>query len=72
MMRLTRKEEAERGFTTKRESGVSPMINTIVGKALFVRTEKEDESGRWNDNYYTRDGYFVLHRGKKHDVYKVI
>jgi hypothetical protein len=56
----------------KREKGVSPMINTIAGKALFVRTEKEDKSGRWNDNYSTRDEYWVIHRGKKHDVYRVI
>jgi len=72
MMRLTRKEETERGFTTKRESGISPMIDTVAGKALFIRTEKEDKFGRWNDNYYMRDGYWVIHQGKKHHVYKVI
>jgi hypothetical protein len=72
MMRLTRKEETERGFATKREKGVAPTIDTVVGKALFVRTEKEDKSGRWNDSYYTRDGYWVIHQGKKHHVYKVI
>lgn len=62
----------ERSFVTKRERGVAPMIDTVAGKALFVRTEKEDKSGRWNDNYYTRDGYWVIHRGKKHYVYKVL
>ena len=56
----------------EREKGIPPMIDTIAGKALFIRTEKEDKFGRWNDRYYTKEGYWVIHRGKKHDVYKVI
>jgi hypothetical protein len=72
MMRLAIKKEREKGFVTKREKGVAPIIDTVAGKALFVRTEKEDEFGRWNDNYFTKDGYWVIHQGKKHHVYKVI
>ena len=46
-------------------------IETINGEAEFVKTETEDKNGKWNDNYYTKDGYWVIHRGIKHDVYKV-
>jgi hypothetical protein len=46
-------------------------INTIAGKAFFVKTETEDESGRWDDDYETKYGYWVIHRGKQHDIYKV-
>jgi hypothetical protein len=56
----------------KRERGVAPTIDTVAGKALFIKTEIEDKHGRWNDDYYTKDGYWVIHHGKKHHVYKVI
>jgi len=46
-------------------------INTIDGEASFVRTEVEDQFGNWNDNYWTRDGFYVIHEGNKHHVYKV-
>lgn len=46
-------------------------INTGAGIAEFVKTEKEDKYGRWNDNYWIRDGYWVIHEGKKHHVYKL-
>lgn len=46
-------------------------INTVAGIAHFVKTEVENEQGRWNDNYATRDGYWVTHHGKYHDVYRV-
>jgi len=46
-------------------------IDAAGGKASFVKTEIEDEQGKWNDNYYTKDGYYVIHRGKEHDVYKL-
>jgi len=26
-------------------------IETVQGKAVFVRTETEDSDGSWNDNY---------------------
>jgi len=44
-------------------------IQTLEGVADFVRTEVE-RSDRWNDNYYTRDGFYVVHRGEEHDVYR--
>jgi hypothetical protein len=56
----------------EREKSVAPMIDTVAGKALFIKTEIEDKYGRWNDDYWTREGYYVIHRGKKHHVYKVI
>jgi len=46
-------------------------IQTSAGEAFFVKTEHENETGRWNDDYWTRDGYYVIHRGKQHHVYKV-
>jgi hypothetical protein len=44
-------------------------IKTVKGKATFVKTEVEDKFGRWNDKYRTKDGYYVIHEGKKHHVY---
>jgi len=49
-----------------------PYINTVAGKAKWVTTEYEDEYGRWNDRYSTAMGYWVIHEGNKHHVYKVI
>lgn len=48
-----------------------PSIDTVAGKAFYVRTEIEDKQGRWNDSYQTREGYYVIHEGKKHHVYKI-
>ena len=47
-------------------------INTVQGKAKFVKTEYENEFGGWNDRYYTRYGYYVIHEGNRHHVYKVM
>jgi len=46
-------------------------IDTVAGVATYVKTEVEDRYGRWNDDYWTRDGYYVIHEGKRHHVYKV-
>ena len=53
----------------KHSNIVPETIRTIDGLAKFVRTEVEDSQGRWNDNYQTREGYWVIHEGKKHHVY---
>ena len=44
-------------------------INTVAGVATFVVTlsDRELDAG----DYSTRDGYWVIHRGVWHDVYKV-
>ena len=52
-------------------SGVDPTIGTAAGTAHYIGTEIESPSGRWNDSYQTRDGYWVIHEGHKHHVYKV-
>jgi hypothetical protein len=57
--------------TKKKMHRLPSFINTVAGKAYFVKTETEDKHGKWNDDYSTRDGYWVLHSGKKHHVYKV-
>lgn len=45
-------------------------IRTVQGIADFVKTETEDKYGHWNDRYYTRDGYWVIHEGTNHHVYE--
>ena len=50
---------------------VKPTIGMAGGTAYYVHTEIEDKYGRWNTSWRTRDGYWVIHRGKYHDVYKV-
>ena len=47
-----------------------PYIDTIRGKAYFVKTCVEDKYGRWDDHWSTMAGEFVIHEGKKHHVYK--
>ncbi len=47
-------------------NGVRPYINTIKGRARYLKTEVGDVG-----DYKTRDGYYVLHNGKYHDIYVV-
>ena len=47
-----------------------PTIETLIGTAKLVVVETEI-NGRWNDNYYTKDGYYVIHEGIRHLVYWV-
>ena len=51
------------------ETKVQNQINTVAGIATFVETlnDKELDAG----DYSTRNGYWVIHRGASHDVYKV-
>jgi len=48
-----------------------PYIDTIRGKAYFVKTCVENKSGKWDDHWSTNAGEYVIHEGKKHHVYKV-
>jgi hypothetical protein len=48
-----------------------PTISTANGIARLYTVELEDEMGKWNDRYATKDGFYVLHEGKKHIVYKL-
>jgi hypothetical protein len=50
---------------------VQQTISTMDGDAKYVGTETEDAYGRWNDSYKIRDGYYVIHQGTQHHVYKV-
>jgi hypothetical protein len=45
-------------------------IVTAMGPAHYFGTEIEDKNGRWNDNYYIRDGFWVIHEGNHHHVYR--
>lgn len=47
-------------------------ISTVDGPAHYIKTEVEDSDGRWNDDYYVADGFYVLHDGIEHHVYQVI
>ncbi len=51
------------------ETKIQSQIDTVAGKATFVKTlsDKELDAG----DYSTRNGYWVIHRGARHDVYKV-
>ena len=44
-------------------------ISVAGGTAKYVRTEIEDNDGRCNDDYYTKDGYWVTHSPPYHHVY---
>jgi hypothetical protein len=48
---------------------VGTFIDTVGGRAKYIYTEVEDKSGKWNDDYWTRDGYWVIHDGKQHHIY---
>jgi len=50
---------------------VKPYIDTIRGKAYFIKTITEDKYGDWDDHWATIRGEFVIHEGKKHHVYKI-
>ena len=50
---------------------VPKTIKTACGTAYFVRTDVENKNGRWRgDNLKIKDGYWIIHRGNKHDIYK--
>ena len=59
------------GLTTK-EVAMKDAIQTASGKAMFVETVVEDANGKWNDNWNVRDGFYVIHRGTEHDVYRLL
>ena len=46
-------------------------IRTVVGEATYKHTEVENKMGRFDDHWATRDGYWVIHKGKYHHVYEV-
>ncbi len=56
----------------KDQNKKSETINTISGEAEYVGTEFENRFGRWNDNYTTAAGYYLIHEKDRHHVYKVI
>lgn len=50
---------------TKRKS-----IKVAGGFADYLTTETENEHGDWDDSYKITDGFWLIHEGKKHHVYK--
>jgi len=46
-----------------------PYIDTIRGRAYFLKTCTENKYGNWDDHWATIRGEFVIHEGKKHHVY---
>ena len=44
-------------------------IETVAGTAHYVNTLTDREL--WGGDYSTRNGYWVIHHGQTHDVYKV-
>ena len=53
------------------EETVQKTIATAQGIANYVKTETEDKQGNWNQNYNIKDGYYVIHDGIEHHVYKI-
>jgi len=45
------------------------IIQTVAGEATFVKTLNDKEL--WAGDYSTQNGYWVIHRGPLHHVYKV-
>ena len=45
-------------------------IRVAGGTAKYVLTETEDKYGSWNDNWNIADGYWLIHEGIDHHVYK--
>jgi len=54
-----------------KKNPIRKSIQTMDGPAYFIKTEVEDKYGCWNDNYTISSGYYVIHDGKKHHVYKI-
>jgi len=49
------------------------IIQTIQGEAEFVRTDIEDINERWEGmNLSIKDGFWIIHNGKEHHIYKVM
>ena len=46
-------------------------IGTVSGEAFYFCTEIEEEGGEWDDGYWVNDGFWVIHDGTHHRVYKV-
>jgi hypothetical protein len=67
---IKHKVEDTKKETLKQIGNVKKTISTAKGPAEYIGTEVEDSNGRWNDNYNVRDGFWVLHEGEKHHVYK--
>ena len=51
------------------ETKIQSQIDTVAGIAIFVKTLSDKEL--WAGDYSTRNGYWVIHRGANHHVYKV-
>lgn len=56
--------------TLKEDTMPKKTIRVAGGIADFSHTEIENEAGRWDDHWQTKHGEYVIHKGKKHHVYK--
>jgi hypothetical protein len=45
-------------------------IRTADGEKHYYGTEIEDDNGDWDDHYAISDGFWVVHNGKYHDIYR--
>lgn len=48
---------------------VKDSIQTVAGEATYVKTVNDREL--WAGDYSTKKGYWVIHRGAQHHVYKI-
>jgi len=50
-------------------SNPAPSIQTVAGEAFYTETLTDQELNA--GDFSTKNGYWVIHRGEKHHVYKV-
>jgi hypothetical protein len=50
---------------------ILPSIDVMGGSATYLFTEIEDANGKWDDSYNVNQGYYLIHDGKYHHVYKL-
>jgi len=55
----------------KEKSRIGTTIDTMAGKCDYWCTETEDKDGCWSQDWNVRDGFYVIHEGPKHYVYKL-
>lgn len=50
---------------------ILPSIDVMGKTATYLFTEIEDINGKWDDSFNVNQGYYLIHDGKYHHVYKV-
>lgn len=55
----------------KKLKGVKETISTADGEKRYIGTETEDKNENWGQEQYSiKNGYWVIHQGEQHHIYK--